>query len=253
MNALSTLDFDETDLPLPTLDGAEQHRRLHRMLKPGDLPLLRRIAGRLAKGSVDPDDLLQDALERACRNVHRFEPDSSAIAWIRTIMQRLLIDQWRRQRRRAHKQVPADEVAGPMPFEDADAPLASARYDLDDVRQAVDALPEPLRTTFRLFALDGLNYAQIVLRQGVLLATVGTRLRRARLRLRRILEAQAARRATVIPLDGTAARRERSSGRASGQWCSRRRRPTDLPATTLPTPRLPTRFPAATAGPCSRI
>ena len=62
------------------------------------LQLLRRIAGRLSQPQQS-DDLLQDALEKALKDFGRFQAGTNFTAWIRTIMQRLVIDNWRRRGR----------------------------------------------------------------------------------------------------------------------------------------------------------
>jgi RNA polymerase sigma-70 factor (ECF subfamily) len=177
--------------------GAETENDFQRLLGTDDLRVLRRIAVKLAGGAVDPDDLLQDALERACRGFERFEPGSNLHAWLRTIMQRLVIDEWRKRGRR--RQVTPDDLSTVPPEYEEPAP-AWSRYDVDEVRRAVVRLSEPLQTTFRLYSLGGMSYAAIGGRLGIPMATVGTRLRRARQRLRKLLEAAGPRAAEVIDI-----------------------------------------------------
>ena len=48
-------------------------------------------------GDVDQmNELLQDTAERALRYLGRFVPGTNLQAWVRTIMQRLVIDNWRK-------------------------------------------------------------------------------------------------------------------------------------------------------------
>jgi RNA polymerase sigma-70 factor (ECF subfamily) len=58
------------------------------------------------------------------------------------------------------------------------------------VRRAIERLPDDVRETYRLFAIEGHDYAQIATLQHIPAATVGTRLYRARKRLRALLIAE---------------------------------------------------------------
>ena len=55
---------------------------------------------------------------------------------------------------------------------------------LDEVRAAVDELPDDVREAFRMYTFEGRRYAAIARSQGVATGTVGTRIMRARARLR---------------------------------------------------------------------
>jgi RNA polymerase sigma-70 factor, ECF subfamily len=151
---------------------------------PGQLPALERLARCLAPSGVDPRDLLQEAIERALRNLHRFQPGTNFYAWMRMIMHRLVMDDVR-ARRRFQQVLPFLHAADDQDPEPE--PWAEAR--LADVRAATEQLPEPLRCTFRLFVFERLTYLQISVREGIPLRTVGTRLIRARGRVRALLEA----------------------------------------------------------------
>ena len=148
-----------------------------------ELRTLRQLAVRLVGRSGDPDDLLQDALERALKSFDRFQVGTNFVAWMRTIMQRLVIDDWRRGGRIRNVCAESHALIAPEPETEPEW----ARHDMQDVREALMQLREPLRGTFRLL-LDGLSYAEIASRLDIPLATVGTRLRRARQRLKRALE-----------------------------------------------------------------
>ena len=71
----------------------------------------------------------------------------------------------------------------------ADDEPAWAHLSIDDVRAAIAALPDDVRDTYRLFALEGRDYVAISALQGIPKATVGTRIMRARRKLRELLQA----------------------------------------------------------------
>jgi RNA polymerase sigma-70 factor, ECF subfamily len=203
-----------------TAEVSKQRQHLQAAGSPGDfgrhiasidLQSLRRLAVQLGRNVSDPDDLLQDTLERACRNFHQFDPTTNLHAWLRTIMHRLVIDDWRK--RGGRREVPTDDLVAPEPAEPE--PVWS-RYTLDEVRRASLQLREPLRTTFRLRLVDGLCYTAIAQRQGIPPSTVATRLMRSRRQVRDLLEG-----GKVSPLrlvGKTDGPEEPSSDKACDQW-----------------------------------
>ena len=63
---------------------------------PHEKALLRR-ARRLVGHEADARDLVQETLERALRTFHAFRPGTAVWAWLRTIMNSVWIDGWRRR------------------------------------------------------------------------------------------------------------------------------------------------------------
>ena len=241
----------KASLSTPGADGASTQARQRRVptlaaraafadtLARVDFQALRRLASRVAQGMVDADDLLQDALERSVRHFDSFTPGTNLNAWLSTIMQRIVIDECRKRSRR--RTVSADDLADPAaptaPQPEDQPPPAWTRFELWQVRQAAEQLREPLRTTFHLHLVEGRAYAAIAAAQGVPVATVGTRLRRARQRVRALLEAGLATPQGGL-LRGDFTQTDRVSDKRSGQWSSPssppapRRRPPGRKATT---------------------
>jgi RNA polymerase sigma-70 factor (ECF subfamily) len=185
--------------------GAARDTRAGRLFGADALCNLRRMALGMAGAGVDAEDLLQDTLERALASLDRFETGSNFYAWMRTIMYRLAVDRTRSRRRRKAK-LEIERWAVPTstaPVEEAPRPAPWSELDLGDVRDATAALSEPLRDTFVMFALDGLSYDEVAHRLGIPAQTVGTRVLRAKMKLRTVLMEQAGQRrqtATVLPL-----------------------------------------------------
>lgn len=146
------------------------------------LPRLRRRAARMTRNRADADDVVQDALLRALRGRHQLRSADCAAGWLLTIVSSTVIDRARRARVRPQEVTLAVEPAAPAPATD-DAP-AWQQLSLDDVRAAVDALPDDVRDTYRMFALERRDYATIAAALGIPRATVGTRIHRARRHLR---------------------------------------------------------------------
>jgi RNA polymerase sigma-70 factor (ECF subfamily) len=145
--------------------------------------LLRRA--RTLVGSIDADDLVQSTIERALTHLDDFEPQSNLIAWLRRIMFTRTIDDWRRHRRR-YVSLEAPEE---LPCEEDEPPPFWAALTGEDVAAAVRALSPRFRAVFELHHEWGLTYDEVERQLKIPFGTVGTRLRRARIRLRRELTA----------------------------------------------------------------
>jgi RNA polymerase sigma-70 factor (ECF subfamily) len=148
---------------------------------------LRAVALRLSGNAADASDLVQDALERAMRAFHTLEPGTNARAWLVTILHNLFIDRCRR-RTREPRAVPVDDVAvaaPPAPSDDPEPPWASLGP--EDLRRALAELDPDFRVVYTMHALEHRSYVEIAETLGINKATVGTRLLRAREKLRRLL------------------------------------------------------------------
>ena len=148
---------------------------------------LHATALRLCGNSTDARDLVQDTLEKGLRNLARFQPGTNGRAWLLTILNRLFIDRCRSRKREPRADVSTetleDQVAQP---EREDAP-AWASLGPEALHGALERLPEEFRTVYRLHALEGRSYQEIAQSLGIPKATVGTRLIRARRRLKDLL------------------------------------------------------------------
>jgi len=135
-------------------------------------------------GPGEAEDLLQTALEKALGNLASFRPDTNMFAWLRRIMSNLMVDEWRRRRRWNVVDLDVIDLVDPV-----DEPACPWEQLSDaDVIRAVPQLPEHLRAVFEL-AHRGYSYQRIADTLNLHVRTVGTRLLRARRRLRRYLVA----------------------------------------------------------------
>ncbi len=141
-------------------------------------PFLEAMAARLCRSQLDPGDLVQDVLERLVANVDRIPAELPVRAWLVRVMHNRFIDLVRRQHPTAP--VAPEQLAEPLREPEA----WWHRLSTDDVRAKIDALPPELRDAFRLYSIDGLSYQEISERLGVTRNTVGTRILRARRRIR---------------------------------------------------------------------
>lgn len=187
-------------------DGALAHRVLAG--EPGAFEVLMRRNNqrlfRVARGVLDDDDDAADAVQqtylRAFTHMHRYSPGGSLPAWLAKICLNEALMQ-RRQRWRQRPLARDDEVVSPS-FEEPDAELVRARARAA-IERAIARLPHRFRVVFLLRAVEQQSTAETARCLGIAVATVKTRLHRARQLLRADLpELADARLAEAFRFDG---------------------------------------------------
>lgn len=148
-------------------------------------PTLRPLAQRMCGDSGDVHDLLQDTFERACRHgipqgIH------CTRAWLTTIMHRLFIDRCRAAARHPRLDAVGDAL-GVASFEQDTPEPPWRRITIEDIREALDQIEQVYRDVYVLHTFDHLSYEDIAKKLSIERITVGTRLSRARKRLREVL------------------------------------------------------------------
>src|SRR6185369_12059917 len=141
---------------------------------------------RLLRNPPDAWDLVQDTFERALRGYPRFQQGSNLRVWLMTIMQHLFIDRCRKQSREpVAEPIDEEQMATQEP-----ASATSAGWEQITDEQVADALAQlesPFREVYQLRLLDNCSYDEIAERLLIPRATVGTRLMRARKKLKETL------------------------------------------------------------------
>jgi RNA polymerase sigma-70 factor, ECF subfamily len=147
-------------------------------------PMLHTRAVRLTGSPAEGWDLLHDTYERAMRSQPEVVSEQQALGWLVTVMRNLYLDRLRARRR--HPELPLERPEWvPSPVEEQDPPWAALT--MNDVLQRLPSVAAPMRTVYQLHVLEGLTYAEIARRLRVPPATVGTRLHRARARIKEAL------------------------------------------------------------------
>jgi len=141
------------------------------------LPRLRRYAIALAGSAADGDDLVQDTVERALKNLHAWEPGTRLDSWMFRIAKNRFID-----KRRAAKRHP---VSGSDVLDVTDVAhdgerAMEARLSLRSVSQALQRLPEEQRHAVALVLVDGLSYRDAADLLQIPIGTLTSRISRAR-------------------------------------------------------------------------
>jgi RNA polymerase sigma-70 factor, ECF subfamily len=149
-------------------------------------PFLYATALRLCGGNAsDARDLVQDTLERGLQRIEQLPAGSNVRGWLGTILHNRFIDMCRTRSR-----VPVealDEKAADTLAQEEPAEAAWEKVSAEDLRGAMDKLEDDLRQVCQLHGLERRPYKEIAHRLGIPIGTVGTRLIRARSRLRSLL------------------------------------------------------------------
>ena len=147
-----------------------------------DVSVLAAIARRLCGNSFDADDLVQDTLERALRARGRYVEEGNRRGWLAVILRNRFRDRCRVARRQVAASDEVDDIATPA----APEPAPWEHITDAQLEAALARLGAPFRRVYELHAL-GHSYVEIAEELDISVNTVGTRLLRARAKLKAIL------------------------------------------------------------------
>lgn len=142
---------------------------------------LHRVAYTWCRNRTLADDLVQETLARALKNIGRLRDDDALDAWLFRIMSNCWRDHFRRERLTEDISSLADleELACDGGYDKSDA--------VNRVRAAVAQLPLGQREVLALVDLQGFSYPEVAELLDIPLGTVTSRMCRARETLRELL------------------------------------------------------------------
>jgi RNA polymerase sigma-70 factor, ECF subfamily len=144
---------------------ARQHRRD-----------LYRLAYRLCGNAHTAEDLVQECLTRAWRSLHKLQDTSALKGWLYTILRRENARRFERHRLQ-ESDVALEELGSERkPYDTSTEAFV--------LRRAIRDLPREYRDPLLLQVIHGYSQEEIAVRLGLTAGGVGTRLFRARRRLR---------------------------------------------------------------------
>lgn len=154
-------------------------------------PMLWRVCWHYLHHREDAMDCLQEVMLKAWRSIDQYRWDCSFSSWLYRIAASVCIDFLRRQQRSpASTSMEALAESGFEPQDAAPTPEEASlrRENHSALQQAIDALPEDMRTTVILYALEQQRYEDIAQTMNVSVGTVKSRLNRARGKISALLE-----------------------------------------------------------------
>lgn len=136
---------------------------------------------RLTQNPADAEDLVQETYVKAFRSADRFEEGSNLRAWLFTILQNTFRNV-RRDAARSPVEVDTERVTGAAPAADGHSPEAQlvATSSSEEVRAALEALPEPYRLAVQLRDIEDCKYDEIARLLEIPIGTVMSRIARGR-------------------------------------------------------------------------
>ena len=148
---------------------------------------LYRTALRMTKNEKDAEDLVQEAFVKAYRFWDKFETGSNCRAWLFKIMTNIFINEYR-SKSRSPMAVNVDDIDDNFLYgqlavggkeENPEIDFFNKIFD-DDVKKAIDTLPDDFRMVVMLSFLEGFSYQEIADIADLQLGTVKSRLHRGR-------------------------------------------------------------------------
>lgn len=155
------------------------------------------FAFRMLKDRHDAEDATQEAFLRVWRKIDAYDIDASFLTWFLTILNRICLDVLRKKKRTGEgghvyiNQVSDDQEEYALQIEDT-APGPDEVYRkkaaMQMLEKALEQLSEEHKTMILMRDVNGLEYDEIAKVTGTTLGTVKSRISRARIALRKILE-----------------------------------------------------------------
>jgi RNA polymerase sigma-70 factor, ECF subfamily len=175
------------------------------------MPALYSAALRMTRNPADAEDLVQETYLRAYRGYGGFEAGTNLRAWLYRILTNTYINSYRAKQRRPderqldevedlylYRRIGAVEEA--LASRSAEDELMDLFTD-DEVKSALDSLPEQFRIAVYLADVEGFSYKEIAEILEIPIGTVMSRLHRGRKAMQKELYEFAVQRGLTTPVD----------------------------------------------------
>jgi RNA polymerase sigma-70 factor (ECF subfamily) len=173
-------------------------------------PQLYSAALRMTRNQADAEDLVQEAYLRGYRSFHTFQEGTNLRAWLFRILTNAYINKYRAKQRRPQESDLADvedlylyRRLGSMETAAASMSAEEQFLDLftdDEVKQALEDLPDNFRLPVLLADVEGFAYKEIAEMLDIPIGTVMSRLHRGRKAMQRALYEYAVARGLTEPI-----------------------------------------------------
>ena len=171
-------------------------------------PQLFSTALRMTRNSSDAEDLVQETYIKGWRSFHTFQEGTNLRAWLFRIMTNTYINKYNAQKRKG-TEVELDDVEelflykrlGSIDQSQLSSSAEDQMLDLftdDEVKNALESLPEDFRIPVLLSDVDGFSYKEIAEMLEIPIGTVMSRLHRGRKAMQKMLYEYARDRGLIV-------------------------------------------------------
>lgn len=148
---------------------------------------------RMLKSREDAEDALQETYLKVYKSLDKFEGNSSFKTWLYKVATNVCLDMLRKQKRQTHQSLNVTDEDGEHEISIPDetySPEISAKKSaaMDALKKAMDSLNEEHKIIITLRDINGLSYEEIAEATETNVGTVKSRINRARIHLRKLLE-----------------------------------------------------------------
>lgn len=140
---------------------------------------------RYANNSDDAMDILHDGYIKIFRNIGKYQPGTSLIAWMRRIMVNTAIDYYRKRARRRTEDI--SQAYGVQ----SGGPDAVSLLSAEEILGSIQKLSPAYRAVFNLYVIEGYPHKEVADILGITESTSRSNLVKARIKLKEMLGAKA--------------------------------------------------------------
>jgi RNA polymerase sigma-70 factor (ECF subfamily) len=182
-NALTTYDDPHQEVVEACRKGDRQAQfELYKMYGKGMYNICLRMLG----NAEDAEDVLQLAFVDVFRRLDQFRQESTIGAWIKRIVVNRCLDHLRKRKVMIES---FDDQVHDVPQSEATNGSAELSYSVEDIQQAVYALPDGYRVVLTLYLFEGYDHEEISKILDISVSTSKSQYHRAKRKLRDTLAA----------------------------------------------------------------
>ncbi|MFK7937637.1 MAG: sigma-70 family RNA polymerase sigma factor [Saprospiraceae bacterium] len=145
--------------------------------------LLHSFAFRLTKNTTDAEDLCQETSLRAYKNLDKFRVGTNFKSWITTIMRNTFINNYRKNKRRAHVSEPIETFSFAIESKNIIPNEGEMNLRLERIKGLFDDMKDMYSVPFLMF-YRGWEYQEIAEKLNIPIGTVKSRIFLARKKLK---------------------------------------------------------------------
>lgn len=142
------------------------------------------VGYRIVNDVAEAEDVLQEAFVSAFKNLHHYRGDATFGAWLKRIVVNKAINQVSRKRL---EKMP-DEDHWDVKEEEPESETENFPFTVEQVRNAIESLPDGYRMVLSLYLLEGYDHGEIAEIMGISESTSKSQFNRSKKKLKELLE-----------------------------------------------------------------